>query len=258
MRSLPLLGLGLLLTSTLVACVADVPGEPESEADDGNPYTKSEAQLSSNEVNAFNYFISMGLTPVQSAGIVGNLMQESDVSPTVKQYGGGPGRGIAQWSVGGRWDTSKNDNVAWYASTHGGSTTSLDTQLGFIWYELTDIGYGYAQLDAATDVTTATLAFMDKYEICGACASATRIAYAKQVLANYTPGSGGGGAGSDGGGGGAAGGGTQECYSSTLGREMPANSCVQSKFDDDWFQCDNGAWVDRWTDPDACAAVYPL
>ena len=165
MRTLSLLGLGMM-TSTLVACVAEVPGEPgDSDTGDGGANIMSEAALSSNEVNAFNYFISQGLTPVQSAGIVGNLMQESDVSPTVKEYGGGPGRGIAQWSVGGRWDTSSHDNVAWYAAQNGGSQLSLNTQLEFIWYELTNVGYGYSQLEAATDVTTATLVFMKDYEI---------------------------------------------------------------------------------------------
>jgi hypothetical protein len=47
------------------------------------------------------------------------------------------------------------------------------------------------------------------------------------------------------------------CYSSTLGRDMPANACVQSESNDDWYQCDDGEWVDRWDDPTACSGVYP-
>jgi hypothetical protein len=39
---------------------------------------------------------------------------------------------------------------------------------------------------------------------------------------------------------------------------MAANACVQSKFDDRWYQCDDGSWVNRWTDPAACDGVYPL
>jgi hypothetical protein len=39
---------------------------------------------------------------------------------------------------------------------------------------------------------------------------------------------------------------------------MPDNACVQSKFDGLWWQCASGAWVDRWTDPDACNGVHPL
>src|SRR6185369_15841801 len=91
---------------------------------------------------------------------------------------------IAQWSVGGRWDTS-NPNVLAYAKSKGESATSLNLQLEFIWLELTTVGYGFSQLKATTNVTDATLVFMDKYEICGTCASSQRITYAKAVLAAY-------------------------------------------------------------------------
>lgn len=48
------------------------------------------------------------------------------------------------------------------------------------------------------------------------------------------------------------------CYSNTLGREMPANACVQSASNSAWYQCDDGEWVDRWEDPTACDGVYPI
>jgi hypothetical protein len=48
------------------------------------------------------------------------------------------------------------------------------------------------------------------------------------------------------------------CHSDTLGKEMPDNACVQSDSDSDWYQCDNGSWTDRWTDPTACNGTYPL
>ena len=51
-------------------------------------------------------------------------------------------------------------------------------------------------------------------------------------------------------------GGGAGCYSDTLGKEMPDNACVQSKSNDDWYQCDAGSWTDRWTDPTACNGVY--
>ena len=93
------------------------------------------------------------------------------------QYGGGPGRGIAQWSVGGRWDTSRErQRRSRTPRSKGESCDSLNLQLEFIWYELTTFGYGFSQLKATTNVTDATVAFMDKYEICGTCASTQRIA----------------------------------------------------------------------------------
>src|SRR5690348_14320426 len=90
-----------------------------------------------NDQAAYNFFVGKGLTSFQAAGIVGNLDQESGVDPASVQYGGGPGRGIAQWSVGGRWDSSYHDNVLWYAGQQGQASGSLNLQLEFIWYELT-------------------------------------------------------------------------------------------------------------------------
>jgi hypothetical protein len=94
--------------------------------------------------------------------------------------------------------------------------------------------------------------FQNKYEICGACAQGKRLTYANQVLAAYgstttpttptnpsTPATGG-------------------CYSGTLERDVPENTCVESMFDGLWYQCSDGSWVDRWSDPNLCVAEYPL
>ena len=170
----------LLLPLFLAAC--GVAGGPGETTDQQNDQVVSETP---SDKIAFEFFVGKGLTDVQAAGIVGNLDQESGMSPTIAQYGGGPGRGIAQWSVGERWDTSKDDNVAWYAAQQGASATSLNLQLEFIWYELTTIGYGYSELRAATTVTAAVDAFQSYYEICGACASSNRIAHAEAALADY-------------------------------------------------------------------------
>ncbi|MFI5300198.1 MAG: hypothetical protein ACHREM_19085 [Polyangiales bacterium] len=51
---------------------------------------------------------------------------------------------------------------------------------------------------------------------------------------------------------------TTSCYSSTLKSTVVENTCVQSASDGLWYQCDNGSWVVRSTDPAACVAVYPL
>jgi hypothetical protein len=142
-------------------------------------------QLFANDKAAYDFFVGKGLANFQSAGIVGNLDQESGVDPTAVQYGGGPGRGIAQWSVGGRWDTHANDNVVWYAGTKGADRWSLSLQLDFIWYELTTRGYGFSELKATTNVTDATVVFMQKYEICGACNQSQRVTYAQAVLSAY-------------------------------------------------------------------------
>jgi hypothetical protein len=151
------------------------------------PTSSTSEDLFANDVTACNYFVGKGLTTFQAAGIVGNLDQESGVDPNAVQYGGGPGRGIAQWSVGGRWDTSSNDNAVWYAGKTGQSVWSLQLQLDFIWYELTNVGYGYSALKATTNVTDATTVFQDDFEICGTCDASQRIAYAQAVLPNCKP-----------------------------------------------------------------------
>lgn len=223
----------------------------ELPTDDDLPPPGSEAALANNERTAFNFFVAKGLTKIQAAGVVGNLMQESSVRPTAVQLGGGPGRGIAQWSVGGRWNTGRN-NVVSFAAARGADRWALQTQLDFIWHELATVGgFGLPELRAATTITAAVRAFQNKYEICGTCEQGKRVQYAEQTLAKY-----GGGTG------------TPDpttpppssstCYSGTLQRDMPENACVESVFDGLWYQCSSGQWVDRWSDPDACNGEYPL
>ncbi len=242
--------LSLLLAVFVTGCMV---GEDNLPAEDDLPPLRSEASLSNNARTAFNFFVGKGLTKVQAAGIVGNLMQESSVSPTVVEYGGGPGRGIAQWSVGGRFNTGSKSLTA-FAAARGASKWALSTQLDFMWYELATVGgFGLTELRAASTITAAVTAFQNKYEICGTCSQTKRIQYAQQALADYS-----GGAPTGGGTGGGSTPVTATCYSGTLERDVPENSCVESKFDGGWYQCSAGAWIDRWSDPDACVAEYPL
>ena len=153
------------------------------------------ALAASNDEIAFDYFVSKGLTERQSAGIVGNLIQESGspVNPYANQPGG-PGMGIAQWSEGGRWDTASRDNVVWYAGLSSRSRYALPAQLDFTWYELTTYsGYGLSSLRSAATVDAATTVFMQKFERCGTCATSQRVAYANDVLRKYGTGGSGGG-----------------------------------------------------------------
>jgi MYXO-CTERM domain-containing protein len=144
-----------------------------------------------NDKPAYDYFVGKGLTNFQAAAVVGNLDQESGVNPTISQSGGGPGRGIAQWSAGARWDTTPGDNLVAYAAMQGMPTSSLTVQLGFIWYELqTFPQYGLAMLRATTNITDATMVFEDDFEGCvyanfPVCNLPQRVTYAKNVLAAY-------------------------------------------------------------------------
>jgi len=170
----------LSLFSITLGFVASCATDASDDSDDSTSST--EQDLSSNEKAAFNYFVARGLTKRQSAGIVGNLIQESSVNPKAVEFGGGPGRGIAQWSVGGRWNTSHHDNVTWYANAHGTSRWTLNTQMAFTWYELHTVGgYGLSALRKATTIRAATLAFERDFEKCGECDESKRVAYAREV-----------------------------------------------------------------------------
>ena len=173
----------------LAACTTEIADDdPDTEVPDSSdapPVSISDLARANNTQTAFDFFVHKGLKKVQAAGIVGNLIQESSVDPNAIEYGGGPGRGIAQWSVDGRWNESHDDNVTWYANTKGLNRWALGTQLDFIWYELTTHGYGYASLKGATTASAAAVIFEEKYELCGTCDQSKRIAYAQQVLADY-------------------------------------------------------------------------
>ena len=216
---------GPVLVASLACLLAGCGGgtRPERRGQTGSA-------LDANDQTAFDYFLGKGLTNFQAAGIVGNLDQESGDDPTAVQQGG-PGRGIAQWSVGGRWDTDQGDNATWYAGTQNANVLALGLQLDFIWYELTARGYGYGTLRTAPNVTDATIDFEVDFEGCGQCDQGTRIAYAQQVLSEF------GGHTSGGGG-------------------TTADACNKgSGFCTETLQCDNGHWIIRQDDAAACTTI---
>lgn len=139
-----------------------------------------------NQQKAFNFFVQppAGLTPEQSAAIVGNLMQESGVNPTARNPSSGA-YGIAQW-LGGRY-TALQD----FASSHGGNADDLGTQLSFLWYEVTEGGekvYGAVDaLKAAGSLEQMVEAWETKFERADPSEAnmPKRIEYARKVLQLY-------------------------------------------------------------------------
>lgn len=181
MRLLPNLLAPLLALSFSVfaaGCAADT----QTPSDEG---TADSELTTASEKTAFEFFVSKGMKEFQAAAIVGNLQQESGVNPGSVQPGG-PGRGIAQWSTGARWNHTGGDNVAWFAKKEGEPALSLNLQLAFIWYELENFdAYGLSALQRSTNINAATLVFMRDFEACGACNATHRESYAKAVLAAY-------------------------------------------------------------------------
>lgn len=182
---------------------------------DGYPhYNPNEAECDPNSITtligndnaqkAFNFFILKGLTPEQSAGIVGNLRQESGVNPSSDNpAASGGGGGIAQWE-GGRW--SGSNGLLAFAEEHNKPWDDLGLQLDFIWHEMPSqfafgrLGDLQAIMPNATADTSSLEAvkMSDTYQIATQAWEYTyeradpdfvnmenRIQYAGEVLAQY-------------------------------------------------------------------------
>lgn len=116
-----------------------------------------------NALIAFAYFVSKGLTPAQSAGIVGNLMQESGVNPN---SAGDGGAGIAGWTP--------PSQLYQYAAQVNQPSNSLQTQLNFIWWELNNSEQGaLADLKKQSTPSGAAVSFQNEFERCYGAGTAT-------------------------------------------------------------------------------------
>ena len=137
----------------------------------GNTYDSETAR------KVWAFFTSKGYSPAATAGILGNMYQESGVNPTsIQNEGKGPAAGIVQWenytSKSSRWK-SMND----YAVSKGYQWTELTPQLEYVDYELNN-GMDYwfkrntnyqnlAAFKAETDPRAAALGFEKAFERAG-------------------------------------------------------------------------------------------
>lgn len=79
--------------------------------------------------SAYDYFVGQGYSPAQSAGIVGNLLHESGLDPTIS-HDQGTGIGIAGWRL------DRRQALRDFAAARGTSETDFKTQLAFVDHEL--------------------------------------------------------------------------------------------------------------------------
>ena len=148
-----------------------------------------ETATQSNEKKVFDFFVSKGFTKEQAAGITGSLKIESPrFNPNQKQKGGGPGRGIAQWSVDGpRFKELKNRK--------GDKWNTLNGQLEYIYEEITgqtkhkEYGNVYKDIKSAKSAKEATQIWTKEYEKSGKENMTQRISAAEGILKKYSIGS---------------------------------------------------------------------
>jgi hypothetical protein len=163
-----------VLAMAAVVCTAVVGAEAM------HPAVAEASCCNANAQAAFDFFEEEGYTATQSAAWVGNLAQESSVTPTEVQPNG-VGHGIAQWSEPGRWD-----NLVTYASNENQSDYSLNLQLNFIDLELSGPYSSVAkEVKATSNLTTATEDICNDYEIAGTCGADNRVTYAQEALSDY-------------------------------------------------------------------------
>lgn len=143
-----------------------------------------------NKEKAWTFFKNNGFSDAATAGILGNLMQESstNIDPSLKQKGG-PGFGIAQWTTG----SDRYNNLKSYASSISKPIDSLDAQLGFMLKEMdsnssywknTKAG-SFENFKQMSNVEDSVVAFERAYERAGKPNYSNRKKYANQCYSSY-------------------------------------------------------------------------
>ena len=179
--------------------------DSSSETDSSNGST-SVVTGNSNEEKVWNYFTSKGYSPEATAGIMGNIYQESKFNPGLIQGNGkGPAAGLFQWEnynkKTARWKDLDNR-----AKSNGKDWTDLATQLDFANAELSDkkMNYyfkkkktieghsvgatTYDKFKQSTDVTDATYQFEKAFERAGKPKMPTRLKASKDYYDKFNKG----------------------------------------------------------------------
>lgn len=145
----------------------------------------------SNREKIWNYCRANGATEEVAAAIIGNGMQESGCKPDVKQYGGGKGRGLFQWSEG----EERFARLQEIAAANGCDWTDLYSQLQLLWEEMFGNQAYYFKKNAnmtpdefikMTDIAAAVKVFEESYERAGKPQLEKRIQYAKEAYSEFT------------------------------------------------------------------------
>lgn len=131
-----------------------------------------------------SYLRGKGLPPAAIAGILGNMQTESNFS-TSALNGKEGAIGLIQWEGGRR------ANLQNFAASQGRSETHLQSQLDFMWHELTTDYAGVLQrLRTATNPGDAAAIFDQSYEVSSGSSRGQRIANANQFAASGLSGAG--------------------------------------------------------------------
>lgn len=156
----------------------------------------TQSEMENNATEFYGYFNSKGFTIESVAGMLGNLQQESNINPGMKQTASpSSGWGLIQWTP--------SSNLTDYASAQGSDWTTGEIQTQLMWDEIINgyggqwipkpaLGYSYTgeEFSHLTDVAEACKAYLYERERAGVEALTNRLTYASnwyEYLTGVTP-----------------------------------------------------------------------
>lgn len=157
---------GVIVSRTEIASIAITAATKQIEVI-GAKFRGAYTTPSENESITWSFLMAQGFTREQTAGIMGNLMQEHRFNTT--------GDGLAQWTGSRKANLMSRDDPY-----------NINTQLAFMMEELNG-GYKKAQnaIRASVTVEQSVVAFQNLYEGCGVCMQDNRVQYAHNILASH-------------------------------------------------------------------------
>ena len=186
-------------------------------SDSSNSGSSTNLKGGTTEKKVWNYFTDKGFSGQATAGIMGNIYQESKFNPSLLQNGRGPAAGLFQWeninayNAGNKREASRFGVMADRAKKKGKKWTDLKNQLDFAYGEITskDIANRMAGRTApsnlskagatpiefndfknTTNVDMATRQFEAAYERASDIRMKTRTDAAKRYYRTYSGGNG--------------------------------------------------------------------
>lgn len=156
----------------------------------------TQSEMENNATEFYGYFSSKSFTIESVAGMLGNLQQESNINPGMKQTASASsGWGLIQWTP--------SSNLTDYASAHGSDWATGEIQTQLMWDEIINgyggqwipkpaLGYSYTgeEFSQLTDVAEACKAYLYERERAGVEALDKRLTYASnwyEYLTGVTP-----------------------------------------------------------------------
>ncbi len=149
-----------------------IPGDG-SGGNDGDVPPELTTEKEKNAWAVWQFLKSKGYSEQATAGILGNMDQESGIMPDIDEGGGGPGYGLVQWTspIAGESGHAYVQRLLAQAGISG-DYRNITTQLKLLDWHMHNgqyipsaaYPYSVAEFKALTDIGTATMAFEANFE----------------------------------------------------------------------------------------------